>query len=78
MRWHELFFKNLTIQTSVNPDFAVDFPLAMRWIAERRIDVAHLVTHRYPIASIQEAYETFRDRRDGALKVLLEFPGPRP
>lgn len=72
--WRSLFFKNITVHTSVNPDFRSDFPLAMQWIAERRVDVAPLVTHRYPLRQIQTAFETFRDRRDGALKVLVEFP----
>lgn len=74
IRWRELFMKNLTVHTSVHPDFRRDFPLAMRWIAEGRIDVAELITHRFPLERIQDAYETFRDRRDGALKVLVRFP----
>ena len=57
----------------VNPDFRRDFPLAMRWIAEGRIDLAPLVTHRYTIEKVQTAFETFRDRTDGALKVLVDF-----
>jgi threonine dehydrogenase-like Zn-dependent dehydrogenase len=73
LRWRDIFFKNITIHTSVNPDFARDFPLAMRWIAEGRIDLAPLITHRYALKQIQTAYETFRDRKDGALKVLLDF-----
>jgi threonine dehydrogenase-like Zn-dependent dehydrogenase len=72
--WRELFVKNLTVHTSVNPDFDVDFPLAMQWIAEGRIDVRSLVTHRFPLSEIQRAFETFRDHTDGALKVLVEFP----
>jgi threonine dehydrogenase-like Zn-dependent dehydrogenase len=74
VRWNDLFRKNLTVYTSVNPDFQRDFPLAMRWIAERRVDVSPLITHRYPLSQIQQAFETFRDRTDGALKVLVEFP----
>lgn len=73
IHWRELFFKNVTIHTSVNPDFRRDFPLAMRWISEGRIDLSHLITHRYPLAEIQQAFDTFRDRKDGALKVLVEF-----
>ena len=32
IRWRDLFKKNLTVHTSVDPDFRRDFPLAMRWI----------------------------------------------
>jgi threonine dehydrogenase-like Zn-dependent dehydrogenase len=72
--WRELFYKNATIQTTVNPDFRRDFPLAMRWMAEGRVDLRPLITHTYPLTQIQTAFETFRDRREGAQKVLLEFP----
>jgi threonine dehydrogenase-like Zn-dependent dehydrogenase len=78
VRWRDLFFKNITLHTSVNPDFRRDFPLAMRWIGEGRIDVSKIITHRYPVSQIQTAFETFRDRKEGALKVLVEFPAYRP
>ena len=78
VRWRDLFVKNLTVHTSVNPDFDVDFPLAMQWIAERRIDVRSFVTHRFPLSELQRAFETFRDHADGALKVVVEFPALRP
>lgn len=72
--WRQLFYKNATVHTSVNPDFRRDFPLAMRWLAEGRIDLRPLITHKYPLSQIQTAFETFRDRKDGAQKVLVEFP----
>ncbi len=74
IRWRQLFFKNITVETSVLPDFRRDFPLAMRWISEDRIDLSPLLTHRFELKDIQKAYETFRDKRDGALKVVVEFP----
>jgi threonine dehydrogenase-like Zn-dependent dehydrogenase len=77
VRWRDLFYKNITLHTSVNPDFRRDFPLAMRWIGEGRIDVSKVITHRYKLDEIQTAFETFRDRKDGALKVLVEFPALR-
>ncbi|HEY4312986.1 MAG TPA: zinc-binding dehydrogenase [Pirellulales bacterium] len=77
LRWKDLFYKNITVHTSVDPDFTRDFPLAMRWIGEGRIDLAALVTHRFPLAKIQTAFDTFRDRVDGAQKVLVEFPRAR-
>jgi threonine dehydrogenase-like Zn-dependent dehydrogenase len=74
IRWRELLLKNVTLHTSVNPDFSRDFPLAMRMLAEGRLDLRPLVTHRFPFAEIQTAFEFFRDRRDGAQKILLDFP----
>jgi threonine dehydrogenase-like Zn-dependent dehydrogenase len=75
--WRDAFIRNVTIHTSVNPDFERDFPLAMRWLAEGRIDLSPLVTHRYALCDIQTAFETFRDRKDGAQKVVIEFPAYR-
>ena len=74
VRWRDVMLKNLTIHASINPDFKRDFPLAMRWIAEKRIDVAPVITHRYPIADIQAAFELFHQRRDGSLKVFIDYP----
>jgi threonine dehydrogenase-like Zn-dependent dehydrogenase len=74
LRWRDLFFKNLAVTTSVGPDFTRDFPLAIQWIGEGRIDVRPLVTHSFPLKEIQTAFETFSDRKDGACKVLIRFP----
>lgn len=77
VQWRDALIRNVTIHTSVNPDFDRDFPLAMRWLAEARIDLSPLVTHTYPLRDIQTAFETFRDRKDGAQKVVIEFPAHR-
>jgi L-iditol 2-dehydrogenase len=77
LRWRDLFYKNVTVHTSVNPDFRKEFPLAMQWIGEGRINVAPIITHRYPLSQIQEAFETFRDRKDGAIKVIVDFPAKK-
>lgn len=74
LRFRDLFYKNVSVHTSVNPDFKKDFPLAMRWIREGRINVKPIITHRYPLKDIQAAFEHFRDRRDGAIKIIVDFP----
>jgi len=74
IRWQQLFLKNITVHTSVGPTFTRDFPLAMRWISESRIDVTPIMTHRFKLDEIQTAFDTFYERRDGALKVFVEFP----
>lgn len=65
--------KSLTIHTSVPDDLRPFVTIAQRAIKSGRIDPARIVTHRYPFAQVQQAFETYRDRRDGALKVILEF-----
>ncbi|WP_339731830.1 zinc-binding dehydrogenase [uncultured Gimesia sp.] len=74
VRWRDLLFKNITVHTSINPDFNLDFPLAMQWLSEGRIDVTPIITHRFSLAEIQQAFELFRDRREGVIKVIVEFP----
>ena len=74
IRWRDMLVKNLSVHTSIHPDFDRDFPLAMQWIGEGRVDLTNLITHRYAVAEIQKAFETFGQRVDGALKVLVDFP----
>jgi threonine dehydrogenase-like Zn-dependent dehydrogenase len=74
IQWKAMLWKNVTLHASINPEFSRDFPLAMRWIAEGRVDVTPIITHRFALSEIQAAFDTFRERRDGALKVLVEFP----
>ena len=73
IQWKAMHWKNITVQMAINPDFTRDFPLAMRWIAEERIDVVPIITHRFAFHEIQAAFDMFHERRDGALKVLVEF-----
>ena len=40
-------------------------------VASGRIDLGPLVTHRFPLERIKEAYELFSHRRDGVLKVAI-------
>ncbi len=72
--WKSAMLKNLTISTSLHPDYERTFPLAMQWIAEGRVNLEPLITHRYSLPDIQQAYTVFRDRVNGAQKVLVEFP----
>jgi threonine dehydrogenase-like Zn-dependent dehydrogenase len=40
-------------------------------IAAGRLDLGPLVTHRFPLDRIEEAYELFAHQRDGVLKVAI-------
>lgn len=68
---------NATLYTSATTDFRHDFPLAQQWIAQRRLDVSPLVTHRFDLCDLQQAFDTFAERREGALKVFVDFQGRR-
>ena len=63
--------RSLTIHTSVPDDLRPFVTIAQRAIRRGRIDPAKLVTHRFPFAQVQQAFETYRDR--AGLKVILDF-----
>ena len=40
-------------------------------IAQGKIDTTPLITHRFPLSRIEEAYDVFENRKDGVIKVAL-------
>jgi L-iditol 2-dehydrogenase len=53
---------------------AGEMPRAIQLVAGGRLRVRELVTHRFALDDFAEAYATFTERRDGALKVIVR-PG---
>ena len=43
----------------------------MTAVASRRADLRALVTHRFTLDQIEEAYDLFAQQRDGVLKVAI-------
>lgn len=41
-------------------------------IASKQLDVETIITHRFPLTDFEEAYTTFVNRKDGAIKVIVE------
>ena len=72
----KLMRRNLTMVTSVfaqhEPGLR-SFRLALDLIAQRRLDVSPLISHRLPFSEIREAFDLAETKQDGAVKVLLEF-----
>ena len=65
MRRKELTFKNVRRQNAcVAP--VVDL------IAQGRLNPAPLLTHRFPLARIQDAFELVADYRDGVIKAMID------
>lgn len=40
-------------------------------VAEKRIDLSRLITHRFPLEEVEQAYAACADRRSGCLKAVL-------
>jgi L-iditol 2-dehydrogenase len=50
---------------------AGEMPRAIELVAGGRIRVKELITHRFALEDFADAYATFTERRDGALKVIV-------
>ena len=48
--------------------------VALDLVAGGRIDVAPLITHRFPFADVLSAYELHRTRGDRCVKIVVEMP----
>lgn len=46
-------------------------PEAVRLVAEGKVDVASLITHRFPLDEAQAAFDTMRTDTEGAIKVQI-------
>ena len=69
----ELFQKELKLLGAVGPEVQIDFPPAVELVANDKIDVSHIISHRVPVDDIQKAFEMAAEKKDGAIKILLRF-----
>jgi len=60
-----------TIVTSLCPGGKERMRRLMNVIASDRVDLRPLVTHRYSLDQIEEAYDLFANQRDGVLKIAI-------
>lgn len=64
-----MYGKNLTFKTG-GVD-GCDCQEILRLIAEGRIDTTWLITHRYPLSQIEEAYRLFENKEDNVIKTAI-------
>ena len=65
----EMYGKNLTFKTG-GVD-GCDCEEILRLIAEGKIDTTPLITHRYSLSHIEEAYDLFENRKDNVIKTAV-------
>lgn len=65
----EMYGKNLTFKTG-GVD-GCDCEEILRLIAEGKIDTTPLITHRYSLSHIEEAYDLFENRKDNVVKIAV-------
>lgn len=68
----DMYGKNLIFKTG-GVD-GCDCEEILRLIEQGKIDTTPLITHRFPLSKIDEAYDVFENRKDGVIKVAV-FPG---
>ena len=66
----DMYGKNLTFKTG-GVD-GCDCAEILNLIAEGKIDTTPLITHRFPLGEIEEAYRIFENRQDGVIKVAIK------
>lgn len=65
----EMYGKNLTFKTG-GVD-GCDCAEILRLIEHGKLDTTPLITHRFPLSEIEEAYRIFENRLDGVIKVAI-------
>lgn len=66
----DLWIKNVTITTGLVDTYAT--PTLLQLVATRQLDARKFITHRFPMAEFEQAYDVFgRAAETGALKVVL-------
>ena len=65
----DMYGKNLTFKTG-GVD-GCDCAEILQLIAEGKIDTTPLITHRFPLDRIEEAYRLFEAKEDGVIKVAI-------
>ena len=65
----DMYGKNLTFKTG-GVD-GCDCEEVLRLIEQGKIDTTPLITHRFPLDRIEEAYRIFENKEDGVIKIAV-------
>ena len=65
----DMYGKNLIFKTGGVDGCDCEEILSL--IAQGKIDTTPLITHRFPLSKIEQAYDVFENRKDGVIKVAI-------
>lgn len=65
----DMYGKNLTFKTGGVDGCDCEEVLSL--IEQGKIDTTPLITHRFPLDQIEEAYRVFENKEDGVIKVAV-------
>ena len=65
----DMYGKNLTFKTG-GVD-GCDCEEVLQLIEQGKIDTTPLITHRFPLSRIEEAYRIFENKEDGVIKIAI-------
>lgn len=65
----DMYGKNLIFKTGGVDGCDCDEVLSL--IEKGKINTTHLITHRFPLAEIETAYDIFENKKDGVIKVAI-------
>ena len=68
-----IYDKRLKVFGTVGPDVERDIHMALEYIVQGRLDPSPMITHRFPLNRVQEAYEMYAERQNGCVKVIVEL-----
>ncbi|HZR40350.1 MAG TPA: zinc-binding dehydrogenase [Ktedonobacteraceae bacterium] len=71
IEYEMLFRKNLHVIGSVAPHWRTFLPLASELVCQHHAELASLITHRFPVQDVQQAY-TLYEQQGNSLKILLD------
>jgi len=67
----DVFLRNITLHMNGFANVQSCLPEAVRLIERGLCDVSGVFTHTFALADIDQAFATFHEKRDGAMKVLV-------
>jgi threonine dehydrogenase-like Zn-dependent dehydrogenase len=71
-------FVQKEISLSGSQGYQWDFPIAINLAASGRINLKDMITHRFELSQVQDAFDVLTNPQEKVVKVLIRLDGVRP